>query len=69
DNITPSLPSPLDDYHQYQELLQRFANDLQNPLEEIQDPQHQLLNSSQPQGQIRVTLPINKVILEPAGEV
>ncbi|KAH1171820.1 hypothetical protein KIL84_007438 [Mauremys mutica] len=49
DIVNPSSPSPLNEYYQNQELLQRVANDLQIPLEKIKDLQRWLLDILQPQ--------------------
>lgn len=58
--VTPSSPSPRDDYHQYQQLLHRVPNRLQILLEEIQDPQDQLLDFFATSRKDRVATPLTR---------
>ncbi|EMP31721.1 hypothetical protein UY3_11150 [Chelonia mydas] len=50
DSAVTRSPSLVDDHWQNQELLQRVTNDLEIPLEEVQDLQRPLLDILQSQG-------------------
>lgn len=51
---------------QYQELLQRIANDLYIPSEEVQDSQNWILDILQLTGPCTMALPVNEASMEPA---
>lgn len=44
-SVTSTFPLLPDDFQQFQELLRRVANELHGLMEEVQDKQHQLLDS------------------------
>lgn len=67
--VSSTLSSPPDDYRQFQELLQRMANALEIPLEEVQDSQCQLLDILHASIPERVALPIHNASLQLACAV
>lgn len=72
DEAVSPISSPIhipSDHKQFQELLCSMVVALQISLEEIQDPQHKLLDILQAFGSSQIVLPVNEAILEPARAV
>lgn len=61
-----SPPSLSDDEKQFQGLIKRIADSLQIPLEEVKESQRKLLVILHTSSSVRITLPINKALLDPA---
>lgn len=62
--IPPSLSAP-DDQKQYQDLLQQVAAAFSLTVEQVKDPQNQLLDILQLPGPSLTALPIHEAILQP----
>lgn len=61
--VIPPPPSVADDFRSFQDLTKRVADTLQIPLEEVRDTHHKLLDILHTSSTSRITLPINKALL------
>ncbi|KAH1178233.1 hypothetical protein KIL84_011935, partial [Mauremys mutica] len=67
--VRPSQPFMLDDFRQFQELIQCIADTLQVPLEKVQESDHKLLHILHTPASMRIAIAFNETLMDPTKTV